>query len=429
MSEELLSFEAFDTLWFREGRPFDQMDDGLAEARAVFPPSPSVLAGALAGLIHPMQRGDQPDPRLLRIAGTDPNATDQITFAGPFLADEDRLVYVPVPATLLGRKRKRRESEHAFLADEKNAKNLGLVLPHEGLALGGPVALHLREDNSSSETFEPLMNSGAWIRLSDVALHMADMTAFHKAVGKKREPEKLKDLQRDPIIREQRLGIGIDVASRTAANGQLYAAQHLRPKGDCRALQLAAFISDPRGDAVASLRDQTAALGGKGRFARLSLSTSTLADPFKQVPESHRQEWHLKQSRTYFRFTALTPVPLGSAKTLGLPLPEGGGMLEDLKTVAAIMPRLPAPIGIWNSTAKDRPARVIQAHPAGTTWFATAILPQGLTQDKVVEAVLELRFVPDGMEDLGAMGFGVMAVGEWPTYPEARARMERGQKR
>src|SRR5690349_13361517 len=48
MTRTLLLFDPLDTLWFREGRPFEQMDEGLAEARAVFPPSPATLAGAIA---------------------------------------------------------------------------------------------------------------------------------------------------------------------------------------------------------------------------------------------------------------------------------------------------------------------------------------------------------------------------------------------
>lgn len=35
-----------DTLFLRDGRPFNQDDEGLAEARSIFPPYPDTLVGA-----------------------------------------------------------------------------------------------------------------------------------------------------------------------------------------------------------------------------------------------------------------------------------------------------------------------------------------------------------------------------------------------
>ena len=44
--ERLISFDPIDSVTFRDGRPFEQDDQGLAESTALFPPHPPTLAGA-----------------------------------------------------------------------------------------------------------------------------------------------------------------------------------------------------------------------------------------------------------------------------------------------------------------------------------------------------------------------------------------------
>ena len=58
-----------DTLFFRDGRPYNQDDDGLAHARSLFPPHPSTLTGALRAALA---LGRTHDPRVherLRVRG------------------------------------------------------------------------------------------------------------------------------------------------------------------------------------------------------------------------------------------------------------------------------------------------------------------------------------------------------------------------
>ena len=112
------ALEPLDTLLFRDGRSFEQSDEGLTEATSMFPPFPSVVAGAVrAQLAHNMgwsgrgkwnstltdQLGSGPfnatplrvGPPIILVANPSPDI-------GPFAA-ANYLPYFPCPAVLHGR--------------------------------------------------------------------------------------------------------------------------------------------------------------------------------------------------------------------------------------------------------------------------------------------------------------------------------------
>ena len=79
-----------DTLFFRDGTPFNQDDAGLAEARSVFPPYPPVVAGALrAGMARtlgwPGWGNWQGNSSIVGRLGSGQNMCC-LQFNGPFLA-------------------------------------------------------------------------------------------------------------------------------------------------------------------------------------------------------------------------------------------------------------------------------------------------------------------------------------------------------
>ncbi|WP_237152165.1 type III-B CRISPR module-associated protein Cmr3 [Oryzibacter oryziterrae] len=425
MSEQLLTLDAYDTLWFRDGRPFDQMDEGLAEARSVFPPSPSTLAGAIASILAPLigdesRESDHFAPRLRLISEGDESMSGQITMVGPFLVDDSGNLFVPAPATLIAPRIERLSAlgiSHAkYITDRQR---LGILLPRSDLfadaqLLPFPIAINPKGDLSK---YESLASMGYWVREKDFAAHMMDMMPRNLFVPRSSEA----------FHREQRIGIGVTAATRTATDGQLFAAQHLRPedRGNGR-MRLAMIVSDPLELVGNTLAERIAVIGGKGRFARIDLKNIDLAALFS-TPEM--RPWREKTGRIYFRLTAMTPVPVHAASQLGLQLPTAAiaEILPDFRVHSVVMPRRPTPTGIWNSVGKSK-MRVVQCHSAGTTWFASCLKMDGdaVSQVNAIrEAFVASQHVPVGMADLGAMGFGKLIAGEWPDFAELQSRVKK----
>lgn len=412
----LIQFCAFDALWFREGRPFDQMDEGLSDARSVFPPSPATLAGALAAAFSPSVDGSV-HPGLTELAlGTEGN-DEQLRFRGPFLATDTRL-YIPAPATLLARTRKRGESRKAHQDALSKPSGLGVYLPDMTGQAGNQVRLpqQIAEREDDDDTFESLAKQRTWIDALDFFEHMASLFCFAD-----------KGLQRrvgaEHFVQEQRIGIGIDEKSRTAQEGELYAAQYLRPRRDPDTpdVRLAMIADGPSAEIKATFDKATVSLGGKGRFARLAIQERSLSS----FLPGEMPGWRIEKGRVHFRITSVSPVPVDGTELgrsrYGLPVPANSelGRLANLRVEAALMPLKPTPIGIWNRLDKQSRARLVLCHQPGTTWFLSADLSaDGWSHDiqrKFVERTLDWRLVPPNMLSLSAAGFGSVACGNWPT--------------
>ena len=107
-----MTLRALDTWWFREGRLFEQMDEGLAEAESLFPPPPSTLSGALAVALARANTNSTTDiagqnwgnlakehPILADLSGLTGNGGGAIRLTGPFLVCDGEL-FVPMPMSL-----------------------------------------------------------------------------------------------------------------------------------------------------------------------------------------------------------------------------------------------------------------------------------------------------------------------------------------
>lgn len=412
----LLSFSPFDTLWFREGRPFEQMDEGLAEARSVFPPSPSTLAGAVATTINPL--GSSPRsvdcmPQLRLMVLGDLEAQDQITFSGPFLLDLNGGLYVPAPATLAARKLARGDDLGEYRKLLTRSENLGIYFPAQGQRLDADGWLpRLRAHPRAGKfDYDNLATMGAWIGLQDFFRHMKSVRSF---MG----PDPLKQPIEfsDSFAGEQRVGIGLDPEERTAADGQLYSAQHIRPhRGSGQGpLLLSMFIDHADSFDSNGLDGKIINLGGKGRPSRLGVRKQAIVDSMPSASPELRNSG----GQFFFRLTAMTPVPV----TAG---PWGLASLarffncsdSDIEVHTALMPRKAAHIGIWNRLAADGHVRkIVRCHAPGTVWFVS-VAARCLSKEKqktLARDVLAHRFVPEEMQSFGAMGFGMLALGDWP---------------
>jgi hypothetical protein len=330
----------------------------------------------------------------------------EVTFTGPFLADRDQL-YLPAPATMLFRKRNRGEEEEIYRKGLTDPKSLGVLWPDRETRLDGERWLPrqiVRPPNGKDWTYESLAAAQIWIPASNFFEHMAATRMLGGLV---------KLVFPDVFSSEQRIGIGVNEATRTAKDGQLFAAQHRRPvlKREGNPV-LAALLDDPA-DTGQSLGERVLTLGGRGRFAKVTAKPLSLEDFLPRTGKPWRQQ----SGRIYFRLTAITPLPVGSGP-FGFPVDSAPLEFEQLRVHTAIMPAKPNTVGLWNRLDPQRVARAVYCHQPGTTWFVSADAPKSKDpanwQEAVMRQVLGARFVSLELASLGAMGFGALAAGEWP---------------
>lgn len=417
MSAVLASFEPFDTFWFREGRPFEQTDDGLSDARSVFPPSPAALSGALAATLaraliagrDPVGedwRQAEPDSvldRLAGLAGLDPKGSRPLRVSGPFLYDTYfEELKVPAPATLVIHK----DADGAT----GRRSDFGVLSPRRGLRLPAdawtafPLPL---ADDGRAEDYDAL--DEAWISRSVLLDHLADeIGRSHISITRRASF----------LLDEPRIGIGMERDTRTAASGELYASRHLRPVEDAT-VRLCVVLEGADEVMLQALENSPAQLGGRGRTARIAIHRGEFRLGLEGT--DHTTGWRVERGRIAFSLTALSPVPVDPSRDAGLPMPEAHGeIFGALKVETAIIPRRPAAAGSWAPSGRGGPV-LRHVHPPGSIWFVT--LPEDalgeMPELPIIEAVAQARFAPAG---LGRMGFGQLAAGKWSTYEDMQAR-------
>lgn len=96
-----------DTLFFRDGQPFEQEDEGMADIRSLFPPWPPMLAGAFRAAVARRMGwngiGDWPEQIRARL-GDGPEDTGTLAFGPPVVlyehSDRPEMLY-PAPRHLM----------------------------------------------------------------------------------------------------------------------------------------------------------------------------------------------------------------------------------------------------------------------------------------------------------------------------------------
>ncbi|MEA3376566.1 MAG: type III-B CRISPR module-associated protein Cmr3 [Chloroflexota bacterium] len=202
-----LFIEPVDVWLFRDGRPFNAGADH--RARSLFPPYPSVMQGVIRSHHLVLQGIDLSDARAIEEAvGT---ATDyrDLRLRGPFVARREKgqvVRYFPAPLD-------------GVLRDDDKLHPLTPRKVHEGVATSAPTPYLLWDEG------EPKKPEGRmW--LSKEALNQY-------LDGEAVEPT----WERELFQRENRLGVGIDDATRTTAEshaggGLLYEAEFIRVQKD-----------------------------------------------------------------------------------------------------------------------------------------------------------------------------------------------------
>jgi len=400
----LMRLRALDTWWFREGRLFEQTDEGLAEAESVFPPSPATLAGAVAVALARALPGRSVDPvgtdwsadgsGLDELTGLAGRGESGIRATGPFILRGHEL-FVPMPLTLA-------------LDDEHNTRIL-LPTAEMGSDLGRALLVRKQpltnEDPKALERFET--RPKCWLRWPEFVRHALDMQSSQ---GK--FPGNAWFNTSSTFASEGRIGIGADPVAGVAKDGQLYAASHIRPQGEDWLETGQFFLAvqlERRNDRLPSNIATPLTLGGKGRLATAEIVEGTAFAPGAQEIQFDRWDFDPRHKQCLrLRLIAVTPVPIDERQPFGLPAMTKE--LAGLEPVAAALGR-PQTIGLWRGN--DAP-RLVRVFPAGSTWFAR-LAPQKMKKAELIKHLWREAFRQRlASPDLAAQGFGAFVIGNWP---------------
>lgn len=421
MGDFAIAFDPFDTVAFREPRPFQQDDLGLAETIGVFPPYPPTLAGAalvaLAGA-PPAKPGEmwehvaeeleqQPSQAqknkaafLRRLVESAPR------MIGPLLVKTELRhtpfppeLYVPCPATF------------RVSPEPTPMETVQELLPAAaGHGVLDEYAQSVKwETRSPDQSLEPTRDH--WIAWNDLkSLLAGNQVKF----GKLLTPN-------DIVGREQRIALALDPVVGKAIDAQLYATDQRRlrtrrptqgPLKGTSTRYLPAMIV--QGIDPAATLAPVLPCGGEGRFAACAIvdfkpAHGATHPVFGEKVKASKAKTDGSGWLNY-RIVALTPAPVDWTQRFGIVSPFG----EDHDIVVAVAER-PRAIGFFDPKApKQRRSRIVHAFPAGSTWFVRAKVGKNKGQECFSRWAGEAPFRSLAPDDLSRLGFGGLAVGVLP---------------
>jgi CRISPR-associated protein Cmr3 len=350
---QYLVLDAVDSLMFRDGRPFNQADDGASRAVSVFPPYPPTIVGAVrAALWQGPLAGKWNETKLGTGTNWQKDSLGPLSFGPPTLLKNGEPLF-PVPFHVVqGTERGTPGKTRTFLrpgADMLECDLGKVCLPEPDKALDD---VRLIEDE--------------WVTLSGI-----------RAILGHQMPKDDHFIKRDRLwCNEDRVGIGIVPETRAVHDGHLYMASHIRLADDV-ALGVTLNNAD-------KINKRLQPLAGEHRMAEIDQATKPFHLPAH--PKSLENE--------HYCIILLSPLVPKDA------LPDAGSAFEKMPgTVVSACLGKTVPIGGWDSQRKQSiPLR--RAVPAGSVWFMTTKDTKNL-------------FWPKGLGIGTEWGFGQYLIGKW----------------
>lgn len=368
---EKLIFEPLDTLFFRDGRPFNQ-GEGNGGVESLFPPSPTTLVGAarvaLARQLGWPGRGKWIDTIQTDLGGDD-DQLEGLRFSGPLLEKDGETLF-PVPASLAG-----------VLNEENQPASMARLEP------GDP--LHC--------------DMGEHVRIPTLAVPADDKTEGRKPLsgwwltrcGLQKVLEGGVPSARDLIhpsqlwVSEAKVGNAIDGESGTVIEGMLYSTRHIRMHAGVRLVLWIGAGAELRNQLPQSPQRIQVPLGGEARSCWLTRKAEPLdlADPSLSTANGS----------ICYAVHVLTPLNPEHPPAPGKPFEKLPG-----KLVSACLPR-PQLWGGWDST-RFEPLPMRPHLPPGSVLFMEA----GASEE---QRIIELHGTAVGQRS--SWGFGLIAIGKW----------------
>ena len=367
---EKLFFEPFDTLFFRDGRPFNQ-GEGNAGIESLFPPSPLTMVGAAraawARALGWKGKKKWKDEIKTDLGG-DEKELKGLKFYGPLLYNDKEPLF-PIPALLLNRQQGKQEHPQSIIrlrpSDKEMECDLGKVrLPEPDI-----------KENGFSATGQIKELKGWWLNKRGMGKVLN---------GEKPEPA---DFIRSSKLwsYEPKVGNQIDRETRTVEEHMLYSTIHVRLHPKVRLMmgvegELEEFEKFPNNAQVP--------LGGEARSCYLTKESGAL-----DLPDSEVDVINGKVRYAVFVLTPLNPKQP----------PRAGQSFENLpgKVVSACMPRAQR-WGGWD-TINFQPLPMKPHLAPGSVIFMEA--------DEKYEDILNYHGKTVG--ERSSWGFGLIAIGKW----------------
>ena len=326
-----------DTLFFRDGRPFNQDDEGLASAMSgSFPPSPRTVAMMVRAALATGQGwpgGDwsaqnwQGKPQdFVDVVGNGSTDLGRLRFKPPRLLLDDTLLY-PVPLSLVR---------------NKNGEDYALLVPG------------VERQTDLGKARLPVVDAGGegWQTMEGYFVAESGLKAILggslPCTDDIFPPEELS-------VRERRIGLERNRSNRVAEDGKLYSIVHIRAQSGLSLLSAVDGVDDWQFSTVQPL-------GGEGRFAWLNLYESKkISMPTVRIKA--------RSGKVHFSVTAISPVRMADD---GWRTP--GGKIAGLPgiVVSACVGKTQM-IGGFSSVAKSfGPQPLTPYLPAGSVWFLEA---------------------------------------------------------
>ncbi|WP_417847051.1 type III-B CRISPR module-associated Cmr3 family protein [Thalassospira povalilytica] len=347
---QYLVLDAVDSLMFRDGRPFNQADDGASRAVSVFPPYPPTIVGAVrAALWQGPLAGTWNKAKLGTGTNWQKDSLGPLSFGPPTLLKNGEPLF-PVPRHVVeGTKHGTSGKIRTFLrpGDDVLECDLGKVrLPEPDRVLDG---------------LKPVEDE--WLTLSGI-----------RTILDQKEPKDEHVIKRDRVWgSEDRVGIGIVPDTRAVHDGHLYMASHIRLADDVT-LGVTLHNAD-------RIEKRLRPLAGEHRMAEIDQASK----PF------HLPEHPKDLTSEHYCIILLSPlVPMQDNEKTFANMPG---------TIVSACLGKAIPIGGWDSQKKQSiPLR--RAIPAGSVWFMK-------TKD-----IKNLRW-PKGLGIGTNWGFGQYLIGKW----------------
>lgn len=362
----LVRFTPQDSLFFRDGRPYDKGESSQTGVASGFPPAPPTIVGAIrAGLARSMGwKSGGWDAKLRDVVG-DGSVLGPLSFRGPVLMRNDECLF-PVPANLL-------------VSVDKDDVFTRLLSPSAKIECDLGRSTELPAIINDEASAKGKSKQGWWIT-----------TAGQESLLQGKLPDQACLVHRRELwCAEPRVSIYRSPKDRVTVEGGLYSPSHMRLKDG---VTLAVEVNGMPRDLASSLSGRAQPVGGEARVCWLDLIELTL--PFPKRPDLRPIDGRFQYSVTF-----LTPADAGKPPCPG----EQGFAGLPGKVVSACIPR-PSLIGGWDSPA-NKPLPLRPHLAPGSTIFLEAELGDEAS-------VTELHG-----RNLGgrpSWGFGLAAIGEWP---------------
>ncbi|AEE53917.1 type III-B CRISPR module-associated protein Cmr3 [Haliscomenobacter hydrossis] len=351
-----IKLRAFDTLFFRDGKPFSRGEE--VWANGMFPPPPSVVYGAMRTAFFSRNLDALP------MAGTDDDPSAQLSINALFLHKNDK-VYLPCPYDLV--QRKGELDNHIGQLNLQDFSSVSSSLP-SSFALCPPLG------------FAPAIPMGG--------RHYVTLDDFIAYISEAKIPEQC--VKTDVFfVKEPKIGLTRSTETGSAEEGKLYRVELFRPRADT-----GIFIDYSTDGSAFSLPDAGFFnMGGEGKSVQYALVEKKV-----EIPRPH-----ITGKR--FKIVVCTPaffengwLPSGFSENL-----EGNWCGHSLKILAVALDR-PLHLGGFDMK-NNRPKSMSRAVSAGAVYYVE-------TEEEDVNAVAK-SFHGHCLSEFGMdrQGYGLSFVG------------------